>query len=105
MEDENDDRIRLQFEENRRNRRKAAEEFWADEYTKKTFDEKIKYWSGYLNTQMRWNGESGVDEMAVFSKESYEYWKAREPIFDELLPHVIRMLRLSSKDVYSNIKR
>ena len=50
----------------------AKEKFWAEEYPVKSFEEKVKYWSGTLHSQMRWNGESGFDEMAVFSKAGCE---------------------------------
>jgi len=59
------------------------------EYQKKPYKEKVKFWSGTLHQQMRWNGESGLDEYAVFSKEWLEKTKKIEPLIEEILEDVI----------------
>jgi hypothetical protein len=79
--------------------------FWREKYNKMTFEEKVKYWSGRLHSQMRWNGESGVDEMAVFSKADYEIWKKYEPEIDELLPHIIKYLTVKEELIYEALKK
>jgi len=78
----------------------AKQKFWSDEYPKKTLDQKVNFWAGSLHQQMRWNGESGLDEMAVFSKEDYILWKKREPNIDRLLPDIISKLNLNKEGVY-----
>ncbi len=92
--------------ESEERRRKVVENFWDLEYPKKSIQEKIAFWSGSLYSQMRWNGESGFDEMAVFSKSNYLYWKSREPDFDSLLPFIIKKLGpwVSEEEVYKKIK-
>ncbi len=79
--------------------------FREERYNKMIFEEKVKYWTGRLHSQMRWNGESGVDEMAVFSKADYEIWKKHEPEIDELLPHIIKHLTVKEEDVYEALKK
>lgn len=58
-------------------------------YQKKTYSEKLKFWSGNLHQQMRWNGESGYDEYAVFSKKWLESTKKIEPLIEQILDDVI----------------
>lgn len=77
----------------------AKEKFWSEEYPQKTLDEKVNYWAGSLRQSMRWNGESGVDEMAVFSKADYDLWKKREPNIDMLLPLILEKLNLNKKKI------
>ena len=79
---------------------KREEWFWKEEYPNKSREEKIKYWSGSLHQQMRWNGESGQDEMAIFSKEDYMHWKLKEPEIEKLLPEILKMLNISIDKVY-----
>jgi hypothetical protein len=78
----------------------AKQKFWAEEYPKKTLDQKINYWSGSLHQQMRWNGESGFDEMAVFSKADYDLWKQHEPYIDSLLPAILEKLNVNKEKVF-----
>lgn len=59
------------------------------EYQKKTYLEKVKFWSGNLYQQMRWNGESGYDEYAVFSKKWLESIKEFEPQIEQILDDAI----------------
>ena len=83
----------------------ASKNFWSEEYPKKTFDQKVSYWSGSLHRQMRWNVESGFDEMAVFSKSDYECWKEKEPLIDTILVQVIKILNLNAEEVYEELKK
>ena len=73
---------------------------WEKEYAQMSFEEKVTYWSASIHQQMRWNNESGVDEMGVFSKQDYDYWKSQEPDIDLLLPHIIQKLPVSEEKVY-----
>jgi len=57
-------------------------------YLKPTYDEKVAYWSGQLHPDMRWNGESGVDEYDVFSKEWLTSTRELEPQIDRILEDV-----------------
>ncbi|MBE2206754.1 MAG: hypothetical protein IAE84_04160 [Saprospiraceae bacterium] len=73
-------------------------DFWMEKYPKMTLEQKINYWSGSLHQQMRWNGESGFDEMAVFSKADYELWKQHEPRIDSLLPAILEKLNVNREN-------
>ena len=78
---------------------------WEKDYNKLNFDEKVNYWSANIHQQMRWNNESGVDEMAVFSKKDYEHWESQEPNIDELLPHIIQKLPVTKDQVYEALQK
>ncbi len=75
-------------------------DFWVEKYPKMTLDQKINYWSESLHQQMRWNGESGFDEMAVFSKADYDLWKQRESSIDSLLPAILEKLNVNKERVF-----
>ena len=60
------------------------------QYQVKSYDAKVKFWSGNLHQQMRWNGESGLDEYAVFSKEWLEEAKKIEPKIEQILEDVVK---------------
>ena len=81
------------------------QKFWRTEYAKKSREEKVKYWSGMFWHDMRWNGESGVDPMAVFSKTAYISWKNREPDFDELLPEILSIIKVSMGEFLEYTKK
>ena len=74
-------------------------EFWSEEYPSKDKEEKINFWCGYLHQQIRWNVESGIDALDVFSKSDYNFFKSKDPNFDELLPRIIQKLGLDEGDV------
>lgn len=78
--------------------------FWSEIYPEKTYEQRINYWSSSLHQQMRWNGESGVDPMAVFSKNDYKSWKIKEPMIDEILVSVIKKLNLNADEVFKELK-
>lgn len=82
-----------------------SDKFWIEEYPRKNFDEKIKYWSANFHQQMRWNGESGLDEMAVFSKDSFESWKMKEPEIDKMFPLIIEKIGLNKEKVYEALRK
>jgi hypothetical protein len=77
--------------------------FWMNEYPKKDFNERIEYWSGMLWRQMRFDGESGLDEMGLFTNEAYVYWKKVEPDFDKIFPKVMENLKLDPVKVWTLI--
>jgi len=60
-----------------------------EQYLNKSYEDRVKYWSGSLHQQMRWNGESGVDEYAVFSKAWLSEVKKYEPRIEEILDDVM----------------
>lgn len=68
--------------------------YWKNEYPNLSREEKIKFWSGNLHRQMRWNGESGIDELEVFSSQDYTEWKSKDSNFDNLFPDIVKMLNL-----------
>jgi hypothetical protein len=81
----------------KRKKQQIAEEkkrhnFWSEEYSNKTFEEKQQFWAEYIYRQLRIQGDSGYDEYTVFNKESYEEWKKKEPQIDIMLDFVIRKL-------------
>lgn len=60
-----------------------------EEYKTLSQEDKLKYWSGTLHQEMRWNVESGIDAYAIFSKEWLQKIKIFEPNIEELLKEVI----------------
>ena len=79
--------------------------FWKNIYPKKSYEERVSYWSGSFGRQMRWNGESGVDEFAVFSHSAYCFWKSHEPKIDEMLPTILKILGLNKERIYKLIEK
>ncbi len=77
--------------------------FWAEEYPLKSSEEKIDFWAGNIHRQMRWNAESGFDEMDIFSKADYENWKLKDPDIDQIIYSVIKKLNLNAVKVYEAI--
>jgi hypothetical protein len=59
------------------------------EYLAKSYEDRVKYWAGTLHQEMRWNGESGLDEYAVFSKAWLDEVKTIEPQIEEMLDEAI----------------
>jgi hypothetical protein len=62
-----------------------------EEYQKMPYPHKLKFWSGNLHQQMRWNGESGVDEYAVFSKAWLEKTLEFEPQIETIIEDIIKL--------------
>ncbi|MCI4669208.1 MAG: hypothetical protein MRZ79_13820 [Bacteroidia bacterium] len=58
------------------------------DYLKKNQEERVRYWSGQLHQQMRWNGESGLDEYAIFTKNWLEEVRKFEPNIESILEQV-----------------
>ncbi len=58
---------------------------------------------------IRWQGESGYDEYAMFTKEAYQSWKSRDSQIDEILDFVIKhladMLHENEKEFSDEINR
>lgn len=71
---------------------KKHQDFWSQEYSNKTFEEKQIFWLESIYRAMRMQGESGYDKYAIFNQASYEEWKAHEPQIDVMLDYVIRTL-------------
>ena len=81
-----------------KSRQKAIEEasnFFEEEYPTFSQEDKAAFWASEFRQQMRWNGESGVNEMYVFGKEEYRFCKEKDPNFDILLPMIAKHLKFS----------
>lgn len=59
--------------------------FWSQQYPSFTKEEKIRYWSGSLHRQMRWQAESGLDPYDIYSLETLADIKKVENDFVEFL--------------------
>ncbi|MEN1786372.1 MAG: hypothetical protein AAGF77_14735 [Bacteroidota bacterium] len=66
-----------------------VEHFWQHSYPLLSEQAKLQVWSKYLFSLLRWNGESVDEQLDMFTKESYETWKKREPQIDKLLEALI----------------
>lgn len=84
--------------------RQNQDDFWKNEYLKLDENAKIDYWSKGFYDEMRWNGDTGFDEMAIFYKDNYEMWKKREPKIDELLPAIFKRLKLNEQTIYKLLR-
>ena len=69
-------------------------EFWEIEYTNLSRQDKIKYWSNSFHREMRETGESGYDEMSIYTKENYQLWLEKEPEIRDFLPEILSVLRV-----------
>jgi hypothetical protein len=74
IEREDEDKKRINFESN--------------EYPKFSFEEKVKFWSGNLHRQMRWQVESGLDPYAIYDEQWYKEVKITEPNIDLIMNEV-----------------
>lgn len=59
-------------------------DFEKEEYPNFSFNEKVKYWSGVLYRQMRWQVESGLDPYAIYDSKWHEI-KKQEPEIDKIM--------------------
>lgn len=59
------------------------------DYLSKSYEDRLKYWSGQLHQQMRWNAESGYDAYAIFSKDWLSEVKKYEPRIEEMLESIM----------------
>lgn len=64
------------------------ESFEKSIYPNYSFQEKVKYWSGRLHQQMRWQAESGLDPYSIYTVEWYNSTKQFEFRFDEIMDEV-----------------
>jgi len=67
--------------------RKAAEKS-EREYGSLNYEERVKYWSGTLHREMRWQAESGLDPYAIYDLEWYENIKKIEPDIDSIMDKI-----------------
>lgn len=72
--------------------RLKQEDAWKAEYSRKTFTERVEYWSGEIYRNMRWQGESTGDEYSWLSPEWYQDIKTFEPEIDGILIEVTKKL-------------
>ncbi|WP_298734617.1 hypothetical protein [uncultured Chitinophaga sp.] len=68
--------------------RLKKENAWKEEYAQKSFEERVAYWSGDINRNMRSNGESSGDEYSWLSPAWYDEIKSFEPDIDKILAGV-----------------
>lgn len=85
------------------NSKLSTEDHWIEKYHSMSSKEKVKFWSGYIGRQMRWNNESGIDEMEVFNVPDFKIWLKYEPNILKVLKGVIMVLRLDEDVVLSRI--
>jgi hypothetical protein len=85
------------------NSKLSTEDYWVKNYHSMSSKEKVKFWSGYIGRQMRWNNESGVDEMDVFNVPDFKIWLKYEPNILQMLKEVIKVLKLYENVVLSRI--
>lgn len=62
--------------------------FWKEEYPKKTKEEKAKYWAGGLFQSMRWQEESNQNPYSIYSENWLRDALKTDPDFLELLPFI-----------------
>ena len=82
------DRLSKLFDEENDGMNRKVKEFEHSEYANFSLDEKIKYFSGTLHQQMRWQVESGLDPYAIYNREWYESTKVLEPELDKIMDEV-----------------
>ena len=82
-----------------------ADNFWKKEYKKFSFEQKVDYWAGELNRQMRWQAESGLDEYAIFTPSWYKNIKSKESSFDKIMDKVFDKYLSWEWDKASYLKR
>jgi len=67
---------------------KKAVEKSENEYKLLTYEERVKYWSGTLHREMRWQAESGLDPYAIYTSEWYKRIKTIEPEIDSIMDKI-----------------
>jgi len=82
----------------RQKEKKESERFWIEEYPAYSLEEKRGFWLRYFYSAMRSQGEAGVDEYWLFTKENYAEWRRSEPDMDMMLEYVIEKLPHYDKD-------
>jgi hypothetical protein len=59
----------------------------------------------HILLQMRFQGEAGFDEYALFTPDSYAEWRAREPDIDSIYEFIIDHLPGESESIRAEIYR
>lgn len=90
-------RMRERVIKTQREREQASKKFFEEEYPNLSQEDKAAYWASGFRQQMRWNGESGVNEMYVFDKREYHFCEEKDSDFDNLLPLIAKHLKFSLK--------
>jgi hypothetical protein len=79
---------------------KAFEKFRQEEYPKKSLEERIDYWTGLIDKNMKWQGESTGDEYdGMFTKEWFEENVKFDSEFDRIFSAVAKNLQLDMNKV------
>ena len=87
-------RIKLNEEKAAQNEKKI----WQEDYNNYSFEKKKKIWLIKFWQDVKWQGESSEDELAIFTHENYLIWKQKESDFDLILKYVAEEL----DNLYSN---
>lgn len=66
--------------------------FWRDEYPRWSFERRAEHWYDRIRRHMRSHEELGLNELAGFTPESYETWRALDPDIDRILEVVATRL-------------
>lgn len=76
------------FDIEREGELKKRIQFENTEYFTLSFEEKVKFWSGTLHRQMRWQVESGLDPYDIYDISWYNDIKITEPNIDLIMDEV-----------------
>jgi hypothetical protein len=70
-------------------RRSELATFLADrEYEALSYEERVDWWSAATHRHMRWQAESGIDQLLLFDRAWLEQARRRESQLLEILPRV-----------------
>lgn len=76
------------------------------DYKSYSSSEKAGYWAAQIYRQMRWNGESGLEEMSVLTPSLIDEIREKEKDIEELLPQIISLLAkycVQDEKVFSSV--
>jgi hypothetical protein len=77
--------------------------FWAEDYPKMSFEDKIIYWRKDVFNAMQFQEDNQRDPYSAFSKDWMDYHRSVEPDFDKILPEIVQRLSLNATIVKANI--
>jgi hypothetical protein len=61
-------------------------------YAQMSRDDRVAHWVGWIHRGMRWTGESGTDELAVFEPALLDRLRADDSDIDALMPTILTYL-------------
>lgn len=71
---------------------KAANELWEQKYESLSLTEKKQIWLRKFWQEIRWQGESTMDEFSIFNFGNYQKWKEKDKEFDAIIWYVAEEL-------------